>query len=126
MPRKAPYSAEKDEMPDTLSFQQVIDLLNRAPELPRTLEYIIQRGCHAYPPFGAKAAHELQPWVNEHQRRCFNCDQEHTEHEGACWGNFSCEIWTCSTCTPVVREALQKEAQARASEGEQPPADNRT
>ena len=111
-------------MPDTLSFQQVIDLLNRPPELPRTLEYITWRGCRPYTPFGARAAHELQPWVREHERRCFNCDQEHLEHEGTCWGNSSCEIWTCSACTPVVREALEKEAEAQANGAAQPAKGN--
>lgn len=111
-------------MPDTLSFQQVIDLLNRPPELTRTLEYITQRGCHAYPPFAARADHELMPWIREHGRLCFNCDQDRLEQEGTCWGNFSCEIWTCGACTPTVREALEKEAQAQADGAAQPATGN--
>ena len=101
-------------MPDRLTFEQIIELLNRPPELPRTLEYITQRGCRAYPPFGAKAAHELQPWVREYKRSCFNCNQSQPEHEGTCWGNASCEIWTCQSCTPIVREALQAKADEQA------------
>lgn len=97
-------------MQDTLTFDQVIALLNRPPDILRTLEYISLRGCHAYAPFGGRPAKDLQPWVREHQRHCFNCDQPQPEHEGTCWGNAICEIWTCSACTPIVREALQSKA----------------
>ena len=109
---------------ETMTFEEIISLLNRQPEMDRTLEYIQKRHCRSYRPFGGQPEETLLPWVKEHKRKCFNCDHERPEHAGRCWGNASCEIWVCSQCAPMVEEALQQareNAEQEKATGEKAP-----
>ena len=94
---------------DNLSFEDLIALLNSPPAMARTLRYIKERSCRAYPAFSNKYTKHMPAHVLEHDRNCFNCGQDAPEHLGKCWGNNSCEIWVCATCVPQVDEALAQE-----------------
>ena len=93
---------------DNLSFEDLIALLNSPPETARTVRYIKERGCRAYPPLSGRSPEQLPAHVLGHTRNCFNCGANAPEHAGKCWGNNSCEIWACATCVPVVEEALSQ------------------
>ena len=92
----------------TLSFEEVIALLNEPTSMDRTVTYITKRGCWAYRPMGGRPAEDLLEHVKEHQRACFNCDENETEYTGTCWGNMICEIWVCHKCAPTVQRAIEK------------------
>ena len=95
---------------DNLSFEDLITLLNSPPEKARTLRYIKERGCRAYPPFSGRYTKHMPAHVLEHTRNCFNCGQNAQENLGKCYGNNSCEIWICAACVPEVENALAQGA----------------
>ena len=99
-------STAKSASVDNMTMTEVIELLNRPPELARTIEYITRRACHAYPPFERNGA-PLPRHMLEHTRECFNCGNRLPEHAGSCYHNFSCEIWVCEDCKDKVASALQ-------------------
>lgn len=97
---------------DTMTMEEIIALLQEPPDIERTVKYITQRGCGTYKPMRGRQEEELMDHMKEHTRLCFNCGEKRTEYLGACWGNFSCEIWVCEQCSPIVADSV---AQARAA-----------
>ena len=103
-------------MTDRMTFDEISELLARPPDITRTVEYVRRRRCRPYPPFDGTPADNLLPWVKDHNRRCFNCNEMRPEHEGTCWGNASCEIWNYQQCVPLVLDTVAEADKAEAAE----------
>ena len=91
---------------DTLTFEEVLDLVNRPPSLARTLDYITRRGCWPERPFPKFAPEELADHVKALECVCFACGNRRPEWAGTCYGNSSCQIWVCAECAPLVKDSL--------------------
>ena len=92
----------------TMTFDEIIDLLQQPPNLERTLLYIEKRRCWPYRPLSGRAIDDLPEHVKQHKRACFNCGRKQPEHAGLCWGNMSCEIWVCQDCVPTIQKASEE------------------